>query len=128
MLNKLIAIILSLSVLSVTGCAAMFNGTSQQVSIRSNNPTDKIYVNDAYIGTGNGITTFKKKKNYVIRVDNKKCESVSIPVSKSFDATTLLGVFIDFGIVSVLVVDGLGTGAWQEFDQTSYVVTSNCNT
>ncbi|KUI97864.1 hypothetical protein [Vibrio sp. MEBiC08052] len=47
---------------TLSGCAAMFNGTSQQVSIRSKNPAAKIYVNDAYLGDGNVITVFKKIK------------------------------------------------------------------
>ncbi|ELJ8516744.1 PEGA domain-containing protein [Vibrio cholerae] len=112
---------------SLSGCAAMFHGTSQQVSIRSKNPAAKIYVNDAYLGEGNVITTFKKNQNYTIRVEEDDCHSVTIPVTKSFDAITLLGVFIDFGIVSILVVDGVGTGAWQQFDQTNYIVNANCS-
>ncbi|GAA5270171.1 hypothetical protein VCV51_033960 [Vibrio cholerae V51] len=105
----------------------MFHGTSQQVSIRSQNPSAKIYVNEAYLGNGNVITAFKKNQNYTIRVEEDNCHSVTIPVTKSFDATTLLGIFIDFGIVSILVVDGVGTGAWQQFDQTSYIVNANCS-
>ena len=49
-----------------------------------------------------------------------------MPVTKSFDATTLLGVLIDWGIISVLLIDGAATGAWQDFDQTSYVVDPVC--
>ncbi|MFV8453401.1 PEGA domain-containing protein [Vibrio campbellii] len=123
-MKKMISVVVALFLLS--GCAAMFNGTSQQVSIRSKNPSAKIYVNDAYLGDGSVITTFKKKKDYTIRVEQDGCNSVSIPVTKSFDATTLLGVLIDFGVVSVLVVDGVGTGAWQQFDQESYIVDAQC--
>ncbi|QMV15446.1 PEGA domain-containing protein [Vibrio spartinae] len=112
---------------TLSGCAAMFNGTSQQVSIRSKNPAAKIYVNEAYLGAGNVMTVFKKNQNYTIRVEEDNCHSVTIPVTKSFDPTTLLGVFIDFGLVSILVVDGVGTGAWQKFDQTSYIVDTNCS-
>jgi hypothetical protein len=50
-----------------------------------------------------------------------------VQASKSFDATTLLGVLMDFGIITVLVVDGVATGAWQQFDQTSYVLDPVCN-
>ncbi len=115
-----------IAIFALSGCAAMFNGTSEQVSIRSKSPSAKIYVNDAYLGDGNVITSFKKNKNYTITVEEDNCSSVTIPVSKSFDATTLLGVFIDFGVVTILVVDGIGTGAWQKFDQTSYMVNANC--
>ncbi len=123
-MKKLLIAFITLFTLS--GCAAMFNGTSQQVSIRSKNPDARIYVNEAYLGDGNVITSFKKKYDYTIRVEEDNCTSVTIPVSKSFDATTLLGVFIDFGVVSILVVDGIGTGAWTQFDQTSYIVNAQC--
>ena len=116
-----------MAVFLLNGCAAMFNGSSQQVSIRSKDPQAKIYVNDAYLGDGNVVTTFKKKEKYTIRVEQDNCEAVTMPVSKSFDATTLLGLFIDFGIVSILVVDGVGTGAWQQFDQTNYIVDAQCS-
>ncbi len=122
-MKKLIALF---GVLALSGCAAMFNGTSQEISIRSNNPEAKIFVNDAYLGKGNVMTSFKKKEEYSIRVEQSECQSVTVPVSKSFDATTLLGIAIDFGVVSILVVDGVGTGAWQEFDQESYIVDANC--
>jgi hypothetical protein len=29
-------------------------------------------------------------------------------------------------VVSVLFVDGVGTGAWQQFDQESYIVDAQC--
>ncbi len=123
---KMIALLTAMSFI-FTGCAAMFNGATQQVSIRSKNPNARIFVNDAYLGDGNVVTTFKKKMNYTIRVEEDNCKSVTIPVSKSFDATTLLGIFIDFGIVSILVIDGLGTGAWQQFDQSNYIVNAQCS-
>lgn len=125
-MKKIVFVVAFVSFLS--GCAAMFNGASQQVSIRSQDTRAKIYVNEAYLGNGHVVTTFKKKKNYTIRVEQEDCESMSVPVTKSFDATTLLGVFIDFGIVTILVVDGVGTGAWQSFDQTNYIIDAKCST
>ncbi|MGO2591760.1 MAG: PEGA domain-containing protein [Enterococcus faecalis] len=73
--------------------------------MRSQKPNDKIYVNEAYLGEGSAVTTFKKNKNYTIRVEEKGCQSVTVPATKSY---------------------GAGTGAWQQFDQTSYVITSQC--
>lgn len=119
--------IIALSALLLSGCAAMFSGTSQQVSIRSHDKDAKIFVNGGYLGKGDVVTTFKKKEDYTITVEQDGCRTVTMPVSKSFDATTLLGVFVDFGIVSILVVDGAGTGAWQEFDQTAYTIDAQCD-
>ncbi|MBJ20767.1 MAG: PEGA domain-containing protein [bacterium] len=125
MTRTALSVVLSFSVL-LTGCASMFNGSSQQVAIRSNVDGAEIYVNEAYLGKGNAVTTFKKKENYVISARREGCDSVSLPAPKSFDATTLLGIFLDFGIITILVIDGVATGAWQQFDQTSYVVDPQC--
>ncbi len=125
MTRTALSVVLSFSVL-LTGCASIFNGSSQQVAIRSNVDGAEIYVNEAYLGKGNAVTTFKKKENYVISARREGCDSVSLPAPKSFDATTLLGIFFDFGIITILVIDGVATGAWQQFDQTSYVVDPQC--
>lgn len=54
------------------------------------------------------------------------CDATTVPASKSFDAITLLGILIDLGIFTVLLIDGAATGAWQQFDQSSYVVDPRC--
>lgn len=110
----------------LTGCATMFNGSTQQIAIRSNQAEAELYVNEAYVGKGNTVTTFKKKEDYIITARMEGCNEVSVPASKSFDATTLLGIFIDFGLISILAIDGAGTGAWNKFDQTSFVVDPQC--
>lgn len=125
---RLVATITSAAVFttSMSGCAAMFHGTTQQVAIRSNVPGTELFVNEAYVGKDNGVTTFQKKSNYTITARKAGCTDTSVPAPKSFDAITLLGVLIDFGIVSVLLIDGAATGAWQQFDQTSYVLDPRC--
>ncbi len=121
-----VAVVASMASSSLTGCAAMFHGSTQQVAIRSNVSGTELFSNEAYVGKDNGVTTFHKDKNYMITARKPGCTDTTVPASKSFDATTLLGVFLDFGIISVLVVDGAATGAWQQFDQTSYVLDPRC--
>ncbi|SFQ06183.1 hypothetical protein SAMN05216419_105312 [Nitrosomonas cryotolerans] len=112
----------------LSGCAAMINGTTQQVSVRSNVQDAKIYANEEFIGTGNGVAVFRKKDDYVITARKDGCNDTSIAASKSFDATTLLGLLIDFGLISILLVDGAVTGAWNRFDRTNYMIDMQCNT
>ena len=119
-------LVVAAAAISITGCAAMFNGASEQAYIRSNDADAKIYLNEAFLGKGSAVTVLKKKEDYTIRVEKDGCTASTYPVTKSFDATTLLGVLIDFGVVTVLLVDGLATGAWQDFDQTSFVVDPSC--
>lgn len=127
-ITRLISMLTAASVftMSLSGCAAMFHGSTQQVAVRSNVPGTEIYANEAYIGKDNGVTTFQKNKNYTLTARKAGCTDVNVPASKSFDAITLLGVLIDFGLVSVLLIDGAATGAWQQFDQTSFVIDPRC--
>ena len=121
-----IAVVVSLVSSSLSGCAAMFHGSTQQVSVRSNVPGTELFVNEAYVGKDNGVTIFQKSKNYMVTARKAGCTDTTVPASKSFDAITLLGILIDFGIISVLLIDGAATGAWQQFDQTSYVIDPRC--
>jgi hypothetical protein len=43
-----------------------------------------------------------------------------------FDPTSLLGILLDFGLISILVVDWGITGAIREAERTNYVLNPNC--
>jgi hypothetical protein len=126
--KRLIAIVAVVAFFANVACAAMFHGTKQQITLRSNDPDAELFVNEASVGKGNAVAVFKKNQNYVITVKKEGCEPFSIPAVKSFDPVTLLGVLIDFGVISILVVDGAATGAWSQFDQTAYVIDPKCAT
>lgn len=112
--------------LVLTGCAAMFHGTSQQITVRSNVAGTDLYANETWIGRENAVTVFRKSHQYTLSARKAGCADAIMPASKSFDAITLLGILIDFGVISVLVIDGAATGAWQQFDQTSYIIDPRC--
>ncbi len=109
-----------------SSCALMFNGSKDTLTIRSNEENVKIYINESYLGKNSAVTVINKKDDYVIRVSKKGCADKLVPVTRSMDATTLLGLLIDLGIITILLVDGLGTRAWHKADQTSYVLDPEC--
>lgn len=109
-----------------TGCATMFNGSAAMVSVRSDDPGAKIYLNDRYVGTGSVTTSVPKKGDHHIRVAKDGCADQTTAINKRFDATSLLGILLDFGIISMLVVDGAATGAIQDIEPKSYVLNPNC--
>ena len=123
-MKKVIALIL---ILQLTGCATIFNGSKDQIAVRSNEPGTKIFIDEMEVGTDNAIWSVPKKGDHTIRVSKNGCSDVSTPIRYSFDATSLLGVLLDFGLVSMLIVDGAGTGAISKADQTSYILTPNCS-
>jgi len=125
-MKKLINFIALISLYTSTSCALMFHGSSDTITIRSNDDNVKIYVNEAYVGKNSAITTVSKKDNAVIRVSKKGCTDKSVPIDKKIDPTTFLGILIDFGIITILIVDGLATGAWKQAKQTSFVIDPEC--
>jgi hypothetical protein len=126
--NKL-AIILPVLVLS-SGCASMFNGSKETIYVRSNVDNTVFYANAREIGRGtSAVTTIPKKQitKTTLRAEKEGCVTQSTPIITEFDWTTLLGIPIDFGIVSIIIVDGIGTGAINKASQTEYVLTPLCN-
>lgn len=121
-MKKVVMALVAAAMITLTGCAAMFSGTTQTITFRSNDDTVKFYVNDALIGKGNATAVFHKNQDYRIRAEKEGCEPIEIEAETVFDPITLLGVFIDYGIISILIIDGVGTGAITEFSQEHYVM------
>ena len=90
---KIVRLFIAINIsLSIVSCAEMFNGTTKQISIRSNEEDTKLYVNEAYIGKNSGVSVLKKKEDYSIRASKEGCDDTVVLVTKSFDGTTLLGI------------------------------------
>jgi hypothetical protein len=124
---KAFKVLIAVLVLIVnSACATMFNGSSTSVSIRSEDPKAKLYLNDTYIGQGGATVSVPKKGNHSIRATKEGCGDGTTAVQKKFDPTSLLGLLIDFGIVSMLIVDGAATGAISDIEPKNYVVNPNC--
>lgn len=112
----------------LNGCASMFSGTQEEISIRSDYKDAKIYLNDEFIGTKQVHITIPKKKlsKSIMRVTKTGCEDTTRQIQTKFDGVSLLGCFIDFCIITVGVVDLGITGAVSEASQTSYLINPVC--
>ena len=124
---KITATFLSVIILFFSsGCASMFNGGSETIYLRSNEPGTTFYANNREIGRGTtAITTVSKKdlKKTTLRAEKAGYYSKTTPIATEFDATTLLGIFVDYGIFSIVCVDWLGTGAVNKASQNDYILT-----
>lgn len=117
---------LLISTIFLSGCASMFSGTKETIYVRSNLPNTTFFANGRELGTGtSAVATIPKKKlsETTLRAEKKGYHTVSTPVETSFDPVTLLGVLLDYGIVSIVCVDWLGTGAVTKAAQTDYILT-----
>ena len=118
---------LAVTVLAASsGCATIFRGSSDSVTVTSDQSDAKIYIDGQFMGDGTAIATLSKRGDHTIKVTKPGCKDRIIQTQSSFDPTTLLGLFLDFGLISILVVDGLATGNWAKISPTYYAVTPDC--
>ena len=125
-MRKTIFLILLIQAVFLQSCAAMFSGTKETINVRSNEPGTTLFINEVEVGRDSAVTVVSKKQDLRIRASKKGCSDGQAIGQKSFNAITLLGVLIDFGVITIIVIDWLATGAIMSFDQTNFVVTPNC--
>jgi hypothetical protein len=104
----------------------MFSGTKETIYIRSNRPNTVFYANERELGTGSSVVfTVPKKKlsSTTLRAEKKGYTAKTAPIETAFDPVCLLGIFLDYGVISILCVDCVGTGAVTKAAQTEYVLT-----
>jgi len=89
--------------------AFIFHGSSSNIHVQSDVPGAEIYLDDEKIGTRDAVVEVSKKSSPIITVKKEGCDDAKAVVEKRFDAITPIGLAIDFGLISVLVVDVIAT-------------------
>ncbi len=124
-MNAKALVVPALVAVLTTGCASIINGTNDSVTISA--PADtSVYIDGQKTGTGDVTATLKRGKTYVISAKKEGCESQNLETSTSFDKASLLGILIDFGIISIPLDFVIG-GA-RELDPKIYSVEADCTT
>lgn len=126
MSRRFLIVVLAIVVATQMSCATMFSGSRETLHIQSEVPGTKIYVDDEYIGTQDGAISISKRRSPIIRVKKEGCADGVQPVAKQFDGLSLLGILIDFGLITILIVDWAATGAIQKFERTNFMVNPHC--
>ena len=104
---KLVSVFLGFILLS--GCASMFNGNQQVVTIKTDKDTE-IFIDERYVGKGYSKRSLTRDEPHVLRVEQGNC-SQSITTQARFNKVSLLGFLLDLGLVS-LPVDFMSGAAW----------------
>jgi uncharacterized protein YceK len=120
--KKSLFLLASLTTLSVlSGCGTILSGTQQNISITStqngqdvnnaacvvDNGSQKYYVN-----TPGTVSVDKSKRDISVLCEKDGMKSDIVQGTSDFNATTLLGVLLDFGIFSI-PTDFISGGAWE---------------
>ncbi|MBL7543130.1 MAG: PEGA domain-containing protein [Bdellovibrionaceae bacterium] len=125
-------IVLIALVFQISGCATIINGSVESIEIYSTAENTNVYVNDEYLGQAGPQTpleiTIPKRGQINIVGKKEECREYETEIKRTIDPTTLLGVFIDGGIVSILLIDNLGTGAIKRAREISYTLEMVCRT
>ena len=113
-----------LPLILTTACASIIHGTNDQVSINSLEKDTIISIDGTPRGRDNAMAELKRGKTHFIRAEKHGCQEMSIETSRKFDPASLLGIFIDFGIISI-PLDFVMGGAMKT-EPTTYTVTPIC--
>lgn len=127
-MKRIIVMLVCISFM-LNGCASMFHGTKETIHVRSEEPDTEFFIDSRKIGSGTtAVTTIRKKElsNVVLRAEKEGCHAKSSPVETQFDGISLLGILLDLGLISILVVDWAATGAITKAAQSSYILTPEC--
>ena len=108
-------------VLLLSGCASVFGGNKDDVSIHSDDPAAKILVNGNSIGTGDAIYQLPRGQTAIVTASKSGCEDRSISTQRDIDWHT----WLDVVFWPTLVFD-LATGNYHEASPTNYTVTPQC--
>lgn len=113
-------------------CATILHGSTDQVEILSTAPDTEIYINDVYrgiAGPDQPLEVTIPKRGRVTFVGKKaSCREGETVVRRSVDPATFLGILIDGGLFSILLVDIVGTNAFVRAEQSSYLLELECKT
>ncbi|WNC73101.1 hypothetical protein RGQ13_03700 [Thalassotalea psychrophila] len=110
--------------LFLSGCAGIINGTSDNITITSVEPGTRIYVDGVKRGIDDALVQIDRGETHTIKVVKKGCEPVIIETGDKFDATSLLGILLDWGVISI-PVDLISGAAWKAYP-TIYTVSPIC--
>lgn len=125
-LKRIAALILLGSMaIPLSGCAYMFRGTSDQIHVSSADHNAMIYFDNVLIGRGSAPATAKRGQTHTIVAKKEGCSDHSVQTTDKFDGISLLGLLLDLGIISILIVDN-ATGAMWKTEPLTYYVNPIC--
>ncbi len=123
MRKKLLLPGIFISLLSLNSCALIFNGSRQDVTIKSMTPEAKIYVNGELKGSDAVNIKLPRKSNHSVMIKKDGCENYSTQINKH----TQVGWFVFDALFNWMAfLTDAPTGAWNEFDNDNITAELKC--
>lgn len=102
------------STLSLTGCATIFKGSDQVLTITSDPDGATVRIDGKPVGVTPLSTKVKKNSADSIMIEKEGYRTETMPLDKKFDGITLLSIFWDLGTTDFV------TGAAYEYQPSTY--------
>ena len=113
------------AILLSTGCASIMRGTSDTITITSLEEDTIIYVDEIPRGKNQAVAEVSRGEEHTIKATKAGCQTMVVQTGKKFDMTSLLGILIDWGIITI-PVDLISGAAWKTHPKI-YTVTPICD-
>ncbi len=114
LLKSIITISFASTLLLLTGCATVFKGTDQVLTITSDPDGATVRIDGKPVGVTPLSTKVKKNSADSIMVEKDGFRTETMPLDKKFDGVTLLSIFWDLGTTDFV------TGAAYEYQPSTY--------
>lgn len=114
LLKSIITISFASALLLLTGCATVFKGTDQVLTITSDPDGATVRIDGKPVGVTPLSTKVKKNSADSIMVEKDGFRTETMPLDKKFDGVTLLSIFWDLGTTDFV------TGAAYEYQPSTY--------
>lgn len=93
---KLIIFVLSISIF-FSGCATMFSGSTQIITINSEPSDADVLINGLKYGKTPLSTQVKKDKNTIVTIQKDGYTTITRPIQSTLDPVTILGLYPGLG-------------------------------
>ncbi len=114
LLKSIITISFASTLLLLTGCATVFKGTDQVLTITSDPDGATVRIDGKPVVVTPLSTKVKKNSADSIMVEKDGFRTETMPLDKKFDGVTLLSIFWDLGTTDFV------TGAAYEYQPSTY--------
>lgn len=114
LLKSIVTISFASALLLLTGCASVFKGTDQVLTITSDPDGATVRIDGKPVGVTPLSTKVKKNSADSIMIEKDGFRTETMPLEKKFDGVTLLSIFWDLGTTDFV------TGAAYEYQPSTY--------
>lgn len=109
--SKLLKATFSSSLLLLTGCATIMNGTTQSVSISSNPSNAGVWIDNQFVGQSPMIVMLTRKDNHFVRIELEGYQPYQITFNRELSGWVFGNIV--FGGFIGLAVDAISGGIYR---------------